>query len=109
MVVNELANRGRLSNMAILCQAPYGEGATTIPSDVEFVNRSRACMKWQAGENPLNRSANYLITDKDMVYSDRESGVKVLRKQRYKGKRKREYSTKCPHTSPSWGVLSPIL
>lgn len=31
MVVNELANRGRLSNMVILCQVPYGEGATTIP------------------------------------------------------------------------------
>lgn len=109
MVVNELANRGRLSNMAILCQAPYGEGATTIPSDVEFVNRSRACMKWQAGENPLNRSANYLITDKDMVYSDRESGVKVLRKQRYKGKRRPEFSTKCHLILLKWGVLSPIL
>nr|DAE62740.1 MAG TPA: hypothetical protein [Caudoviricetes sp.] len=109
MVVNELANREHLSNMAILCQAPYGEGATTIPSDVKFVNRSRACMKWQVGENPLNRSANYLITDKDMVYSDREGGVKVLRKQRYKGKRRREYSIKCPHILLKWGVLSPIL
>lgn len=66
-------------------------------------------MKWQVGENPLNRSANYLITDKDMVYSDRESGVKVLRKQRYEGKRRREYSIKCPHILLKWGVLSPIL
>lgn len=66
-------------------------------------------MKWQVGENPLNRSANYLITDKDMVYSDREGGVKVLRKQRYKGKRRREYSIKCPHILLKWGVLSPIL
>ena len=48
-------------------------------------------MKWQVGENPLNRSANYLITDKDMVYSDRESGVKVLRKQRYKASEDRNF------------------
>ena len=66
-------------------------------------------MEWQAGESPLNRSANYLITDKDMVYSDRESGVKVLRKQRYKGKRRLEYSIRCPRISPNWGVLYPIL
>ena len=66
-------------------------------------------MKWQAGENPLNRSANYLITDKDMVYSDRESGVKVLRKQRYKGKRRPEFSTKYHLILLKWGVLSPIL
>ena len=66
-------------------------------------------MKWQVGENPLNRSANYLITDKDMVYSDRGSGVKVLRKQRYKGKRRLEFSTKCHLILLKWGVLSPIL
>lgn len=66
-------------------------------------------MKWQVGENPLNRSANYLITDKDMVYSDRESGVKVLRKQRYKGKRRPEFFTKCRLILLKWGVLSPIL
>ena len=66
-------------------------------------------MKWQVGENPLNRSANYLITDKDMVYSDRESGVKVLQKQRYKGKRRPEFSTKCHLILLKWGVLSPIL
>lgn len=66
-------------------------------------------MKWQVGESPLNRSANYLITDKDMVYSDRESGVKVLRKQRYKGKRRPEFSIKCHLILLKWGVLSPIL
>ena len=66
-------------------------------------------MKWQAGESPLNRSANYLILDNDMVYSDRICGVKVLRKQRCKGKQKQVFFIRCHHISLKWGVPFPIL
>lgn len=66
-------------------------------------------MKWQAGESPLNRSANRLILDDDMVYSDRICGVKVLRKQRCKGKLKQVFFIRCHRISPKWGDLSPTL